>query len=280
MCNGRIIIFLYFLIFTSGASFAQTAADSVAFNAHVWKTTILAKGVVWKQAHFTDLFNSEQEINLIEINLRNTKSRLNLAAESQRLRKTSDMAKEYDALAAINGGFFDMKKGGAVDFIQVDGKIVNHTQAPSTRANALLLVSRKSLKITLADDSSYERARYPHVLLSGPLLLQDGKEHTLLKNAFNDNRHPRTAMGITKDNRLLLLVVDGRNRQAHGMNLHELTDVLFWLGAKDAMNLDGGGSSSLYIRGMSTTGIVNHPSDNKLFDHAGERPVANIIYIK
>jgi len=45
------------------------------------------------------------------------------------------------------------------------------------------------------------------------------------------------------------------------------------------MNLDGGGSSTLYVNGATETGVVNHPSDNKKFDHLGQRPVANIIYV-
>jgi exopolysaccharide biosynthesis protein len=46
------------------------------------------------------------------------------------------------------------------------------------------------------------------------------------------------------------------------------------------MNLDGGGSSTLYIRNATDNGVVNYPSDNKKFDHEGQRSVANIIYLK
>jgi exopolysaccharide biosynthesis protein len=63
------------------------------------------------------------------------------------------------------------------------------------------------------------------------------------------------------------------------MSLPELTDVLKWLNGKDALNLDGGGSSTLYVKGAGENGIVNYPTDNKQFDHEGERPVANAILI-
>jgi exopolysaccharide biosynthesis protein len=59
-----------------------------------------------------------------------------------------------------------------------------------------------------------------------------------------------------------------------------LSKVFKWLGAKNAMNLDGGGSSTLYIRNATDNGVVNYPSDNKKFDHEGQRSVANIIYLK
>ncbi|HLS95299.1 MAG TPA: phosphodiester glycosidase family protein [Sphingobacterium sp.] len=279
MHNKRIYVLIVFFLFITSASFAQSL-DSIAVASKQWNTKEIAKGLLWKQAHFDTLFDSEQEINFLEIDLKKYRKRLRLAAEPRQLKKTSEMALAHQALVAVNGGFFDTKNGGAVDFIQVDGKVVNTSKRKIDRTNALFLFSRKKIAIALSTDTTYERERYPNVMLAGPLLLQDHRPYPLTKNAFNENRHPRTAIGVTADNKLLVLVVDGRHRMAHGMSLCELTDVLRWLGAKDAMNLDGGGSSSLYVRGATATGIVNHPSDNKQFDHEGERAVANIIYIK
>jgi exopolysaccharide biosynthesis protein len=50
-----------------------------------------------------------------------------------------------------------------------------------------------------------------------------------------------------------------------------------YLGVKDALNLDGGGSTTLYVKDASENGIVNHPSDNKKFDRQGERFVVNSL---
>ncbi|MGH7469699.1 MAG: phosphodiester glycosidase family protein [Longimicrobiales bacterium] len=86
---------------------------------------------------------------------------------------------------------------------------------------------------------------------------------------FGERRHPRTAIGFTRDGSALLVVVDGRRpRYSDGMTLPELTDLLVRLGAVDALNLDGGGSSSLAIRGR----VRNSPSDS-----AGERAVGNAL---
>ena len=68
----------------------------------------------------------------------------------------------------------------------------------------------------------------------------------------------------------MLVVVDGRRAWSVGMSLTELADQLLALGAFQAMNLDGGGSSTLWVRGT----IVNYPSDP-----AGERPVGNALMI-
>ncbi|PRD46368.1 phosphodiester glycosidase family protein [Sphingobacterium haloxyli] len=267
-----------FLFVTAG--FAQENQDSLLVATKDWKITKVKKGVVWKQGHFHNLFDSEQEINYVEIDLKRNLKKLYLAAEPSELKPTSQLASEHQALVAVNGGFFDMKNGGATDFIQVDNKVVNRTRKKSERGNALLLLSKKEIKIKAATDTLYEAEHYPNVMLSGPLLIVNSKPYPLAKNAFNDNRHPRTAAALTENGKLLLFVVDGRNKSSHGMNLHELSRVLRWLGAKEAMNLDGGGSSTLYIKGATGNGVVNHPSDNKLFDHEGERAVANIIYLK
>lgn len=279
MSRLRINILIGIFLFVTAAS-AQENRDSLAVVSQDWKKTKVKKGVVWKQGHFNNLFDSEQEINYVEIDLKNNLKKLHLAAEPSELKPTSQLALEHGASVAVNGGFFDMKNGGATDFIQVDNNVVNRTRKKSDRGNALLLLSEKEVKIKAAADTLYEAERYPNVMLSGPLLIADSSPCPLTKNAFNDNRHPRTAIALTRGGKLLLFVVDGRNKSAHGMNLHELSSILRWLGAKEAMNLDGGGSSTLYIEGATENGVVSYPSDNKLFDHEGERAVANIIYLK
>ena len=101
-----------------------------------------------------------------------------------------------------------------------------------------------------------------------------------LDRRFGYARHHRTAIGLKPDGTIILLVADGRSKQnADGMSLPELTRVMRWLGCCDAANLDGGGSSTMYIRNSGTNGIVNHPSDNGRFDPFGQRRVANAILL-
>jgi hypothetical protein len=75
--------------------------------------------------------------------------------------------------------------------------------------------------------------------------------------SFARTRHPRTAVGVTADGRRLLVVVDGRQVLSRGASLPELTAIMKDLGAVEAMNLDGGGSSTLSVRGL----VLNSPSD-------------------
>lgn len=74
-----------------------------------------------------------------------------------------------------------------------------------------------------------------------------------------------------------MLVADGRNANAEGMSLFELTKIMRWLGCVSAINFDGGGSSTLWT---AKEGVVNYPTDNRNWDHEGERKVANILYFK
>lgn len=103
-----------------------------------------------------------------------------------------------------------------------------------------------------------------------PVLIREGKKLST-GGRLCDNRHPRTAVGISKDYRTLIIaVVDGRSSRSAGVTCSELSVFLGGLGAYNALNLDGGGSSLLW---MKEKGIVNRPSDGI------ERPVANHLGI-
>jgi exopolysaccharide biosynthesis protein len=116
-------------------------------------------------------------------------------------------------------------------------------------------------------------------LVTGPLLIQNHQISALQKRPFNDLKHPRSAVCIT-NKEIWLIAVDGRHKEAVGLSLNELSQFLLTCGCPDAINLDGGGSTTLFINTKKKYGIVNHPSDNKKFDADGERPVANILYLR
>ena len=107
-----------------------------------------------------------------------------------------------------------------------------------------------------------------------PMLLRDGKhvfENTkAILSGFSVTQHPRTAVATLADSSLLIMAVDGRSEASKGMSLTQLTDFLVALGAVNALNLDGGGSTVMIV-GDS---IVNHPSDKE-----GERAVANALVV-
>ena len=91
-------------------------------------------------------------------------------------------------------------------------------------------------------------------------------------------RHPRTAIGTNNKGEVFLVVVDGRSAgNAEGVTIAELTKICEWLGMSNAINLDGGSSSTMW---SANNGVVNYPCRNKMFDHEGERRVSSIIAVK
>jgi len=112
----------------------------------------------------------------------------------------------------------------------------------------------------------------------GPVLVKDGNicitNNTELKftgAAIND-KHPRTAMGYTRDNKLIILAIEGRNPGiAEGATLMQAAQILADLGCLEALNLDGGGSSCLLVNGKETI----WPSDKGV-----ERPVPAVFILK
>lgn len=107
----------------------------------------------------------------------------------------------------------------------------------------------------------------------GPRLVKDGKafvtyDYERFDRSYN-NRHPRTAIGVTASGDAVLCVVDGRSSISRGVTLDELAAIMVRLGCKEAINLDGGGSSTFYLGGL----IINRPSDGAM------RPVANAILL-
>jgi exopolysaccharide biosynthesis protein len=180
-----------------------------------------------------------------------------------------------------------MKNGGAVDFLKIEGKIVDTTRLsnvarlPFHSISGVIIDNNKVSIIKGEQRVGWEKnLTQENILLTGPLLLYNGVMEELAKTPFNDNRHPRTCACVTNDKKLLLITVDGRSAESFGMTLTELSKLAKALNCKDAINFDGGGSTTMYIKGQPESGVVNYPSDNKLFDHAGERPVSNIFYIK
>lgn len=290
---------ILFLLVLAQTCFAQQirTKDSLTVATASWKTQDIGYRIKWKSRHFNqkELFEGNQMINILETPLKNKKIKFGLVAADEkkadttakRLRiPTSKLALQSQAIAAVNAGFFDTKNGGAVDFLKIDGKVMDSTRVVNvprlpTHAISAVTIHKNKVKIIKGEHKSgwEKELKEDNVLLTGPLLLLDNQRQTLEKNAFNDNRHPRTCACITNDKKLLLITVDGRSSESYGMSLPELTTLAKSLNCKDAINFDGGGSTTMYIKNQPENGVVNYPSDNKIFDHAGERSVCNIFVL-
>ncbi len=289
---------LLLLVFAVALAFGAAAQnDSLTFVNAKWNVKKLGKGITLKEFHFTGdsrIFDSNQYISVIEIDAKKAKGRFALASNLGYITPTSKFAKDSGAVVAMNGSFYNMSKPyNSVCYFKKHGieeYVFNEKMAQ--RDNGAVAISAKGkLSVHPADvaepgNIASEQA-WPaalnavSVVSSGPVLIVDGKDARLDENSFNRNRHPRSAVG-TSGKKVYLVAVDGRNAEnAQGVSLWEFTKIMRWLGAEDAINMDGGGSTTLYAEGQNGNGIVNHPSDNKQFDREGERHIVNaLLFIK
>lgn len=278
------------LLFTliSVSIYAQDI-DSLFFSKAKWDKKSIAKKTKLYTYHFRDstLFKANQYISFVEVKKQKKAPGFYIGYDKKELIKTSAFAQKYNATAVLNGTFFDMKNGGSVDFIKVNDTIINQNREEQNKARALhqkaaIVINDHLLDIKKWDGSTTWESDLTdkNIMLSGPLLILNNENEKLDSVAFNKLRHPRTAIGIKPNGSVLLFTVDGRQQNSAGMSLFELTKVMRWLGCTSAINLDGGGSTTLWVQGYNDNGVVNHPSDNKKWDHEGERKVANVIYIK
>ena len=283
----KIVVLIAFIItFTFNDLFAQ--ADSLAVVGAKWKKEKITGGVRLKTFQFDkSLFNSSQYVSILEVKQKKNLV-FDIGYDSSKLIVTSDFGKQAGAIAALNGTFFDMSNGGSVDYLRVSGKTINENRLDKNGQRAIhqksaLVFNQGKLSIAQWNENpDWEHSIDAEALMvSGPLLILNQIEEKLdTTNSFNKTRHPRTAVAITKKGRILLITVDGRNINSEGLNLFELTKVLRWLNTSDAINLDGGGSTTLWINNYKMNGVVNYPSDNKKWDHEGQRKVANVVLLR
>lgn len=186
----------------------------------------------------------------------------------------SDFGKAANAVAAINGSFFDTKTFEMVTYYEENDQVYSHnanTSVTSLFTGIIIIDKTGELLIEpFKGEDHYQRsAAEAKALASGPMLLNGGEKYPLpVRPGFTLKRHPRSCLCITGEE-VLLIAVDGRSPKAAGMTLPELQELALTLGCEDAINLDGGGSTSLWLQGK---GVLNHPSDAE-----GERKVVNAL---
>ena len=263
--------------------------DSLRVVNAEWRVDTL-EGFYLKRYQFGEgaLFCSAQYLSIIKIPARSHR-RLAFTCDTV-LTELSVLAQRSNAYAAINGSFFDMRQGNPVCYLKIDGIALGENTPGQNDSvhrkyyqHATLLLNGGRPALAVPDSSRVweETLKDSNIMTAGPMLLRGGEEVPQRDDrTFVTHRHNRTALGIRPDGTTLLLVADGRfKHQAEGLSLPELQRIMRWLGCSDAINLDGGGSTTMYVHDREDDGIVNYPSDNRRHDHEGQRPVSNAILV-
>jgi exopolysaccharide biosynthesis protein len=267
------------------ASVGNLLGQTANFNRIKWESEKIVPGLTWKTTHTVLNDSIPQNINILIINLH--KRNISLYYNPDKNASVSAQAAKVGARAAVNAGFFNIKEGGSVAYIKTGGLVVDKDTAKkwirNSNLNGSLLIDKdgrvfiEPIKMNNWYDSHQE---YLDVLVTGPLLIACKKKIQLPSTPLVVNKHPRTTIGKKGNHKIVLVTLDGRTNEARGMTLAELTDLMLSLHCMDAVNLDGGGSTTMWISGKPYNGVVNMPCDNKKFDHDGEREVSDILIIK
>lgn len=289
----------------------NSGKDSLAFVNASWKITDLGKGAKAMYAQIP-MFYSIQSVCVVKYPIKKFRTDI-LHRPQESAGKPSEIGREVGAAFALNGGYFHVKQRiPSVYFRERDQQLGYTHPTELYRVDGLMGFKdhkgRKAVIEMAADTMQYGAVSkgWKEAMASGPVLILDGeivvpllmgekadganvsamadeqrqgsKIRTHYSSAqFYDKRHPRAAFGYDDAGNGYLVVIDGRFKgQADGATIYETAYICHMLGMTEAINLDGGGSTTLWTE---KTGVINHPYDNKTFDHEGERSVPNLIVV-
>lgn len=270
----------YFLILI--ISLAYCTANGQSSKNNLIHERVSSDSIKFIQIKTDTLFNSRQIISLMILPKKiYDHFSIQFGCSRSELKTTSQFGQRYHSEAAVNGSFFDRDKGGSVTYLEINDMIISRTRSPDLKwakpdsliNGAIVLMNNHNIKIQPAEsDQFYELSKQEAaVLVAGPLLLLRSERMKLPKiKKFVSDRHPRTCLCTTNE-AIVFITIDGRSIKAEGMSLFEAQKFLADIGCVDAINLDGGGSTTMWIKDK---GIVNFPSDKE-----GERPVSNVLLI-
>ena len=187
-------------------------------------------------------------------------------------RKTSQFLGTYDLQVAINGSFFEPWWSHAVwDYYPHVGDPVNVKGVTGSRGD-LYATDPASYPVLYITEDNRVRINDPpaviyNALAGNAVLLDAGVMPEVPASSFYTETHPRTAVGVDqRGDTLIIMVVDGRQpNYSEGVTLAELAALLREYGAYDAINMDGGGSSTLVIESDSgAPEVLNSTIDNSI----------------
>jgi exopolysaccharide biosynthesis protein len=251
---------------------------------------IIQPELVLHKYNFTFQDRMPQMVNTLTFNYKKYKTFISYSMNDKYTVKEFINKADIKVVAGINGGYHDFnpntKYTGGITKLRVNGyDIVTENDMIEnglTKENSEgVLGIEESGKIYIFQNTNQKTIdKLPTFLYSGPLLLLNSKIQTFDNTTWNNVRNPRTAICTSKfETYIKFIVVDGRNTFAKGMTISEFAQFLKIIGCRNAINLDGGGSSLMYIKNK---GIVNKPM-SKTYDGLAinvERKNSNAILIK
>lgn len=280
---------LHYVVVDSYQGAAQAGPFVLRLDAigDAWNERQIAEGVVWRARRYQNQSGGPQVVHGLVVDTQVPGVTID-ALQSSGCQTIGDMAAAAGAVAAINGGYFNVNTCAPVSLLKSNGVLLA-TNGVKRGAFGLDAAGIPLVEVVAAGQD-WPLAHEAHG--GGPTLAVNG---TALNGAadwgaegFQDpaflGKNPRTFAGYDAAGNVLFGTVDGRRANAKGMSLDELAaySISGEIGATHAVNLDGGGSTTMWVKGATYNGVVNYPSDNaeqELQTHIGSRGVSGGFFV-
>lgn len=268
-----------------GSSESSDSSDTSDSSGSAYSGSIFSDGVVSGENTYSDenvkvtlteYYENNTKIYVADVYVKSAEYLKTAFAEDtygQNVKdETSSIAKNNNAIFAINGDYYGARKSG---YVIRNGILYRDTPSGS---DVLCIYADGSMEIFSDSEISAQQLIDKgawQVFSFGPGLIENGTvtvdENDEVGRAMSSN--PRTALGVVENNHFVFVVSDGRTDESEGLTLSQLAQFMKGLGVKTAYNLDGGGSSTMYFNGS----VINNPTTSG--NSTKERSVSDIVYI-
>lgn len=237
----------------------------------------IADGVIYRKLSYKDKDGKPVNAFVIEADLskvdvvnatpNNGEAITNVKATTKKAMQALATA-GYTVYAGINADFFRINSDYSPQGLCIkNGKILSNDNGRPFFAitkDGKPVIGEPGEGGTVYNGQLLEAVGGSNIFLKGGVFHDVGYNPATYGDDFASIRHPRTAVGITEDGRLIMLVVDGRSEKSNGASLIDLGQIMLAMGVTDAINLDGGGSSTMITFKNGSYQTKNTPSDGAL----------------
>lgn len=203
-------------------------------------------------------------IHALIVDLSHPGVRIRATPYAERWQTVSEYATSNHLAAAMNGGFWGMFQRAQGVTAGGGARWPDGSDDEEVGFFAVTREGRAWISPCERVDDNVGNARISEAVSGQPMLVRNGHMDMVSLDAFDGSnmRHPRSAVGVSRDGKTVILIqTDGRQGFSRGMTLYELARMFEELGAFTALNLDGGGSSAMFV--AAEGGIINSPSGGR-----------------
>ncbi|WP_316809944.1 phosphodiester glycosidase family protein [Pedobacter heparinus] len=270
----------------SNAKSIAVDVDQNKIATYNWATHTVKPGLTYKTGEFSLFGVTQRRVYVLDVTL-NTSNTLGIGFTTTDV-NTVTMCNNYNAVAGINAGYFPYNGSSNKDpYIRINAATVQngHTDVSQLYTNSALLIhnnvatvkkfteSGKNLNLVAA---AIPITQAENIIVCGPMLITSGTIETLdMSVGHNSSQTARTGLGVTADGKRIFMVVVDTGGGFTGVTTLQLAKILQALGSVNAMNFDGGGSSTMFVNNQGDKGRVNFPTGG-----TWQRPVRSVIYVK